>query len=942
MITQGSGSSDVGSWMGKGQQNADESAHPSKGEELLQDINTSLVFRNSTKENGLPTQVDGTNDRDSKDIGLLGIVESHSPELGKHDSFIVIEESLEFDNRSYNREVDTATQKDTQEIEEIYSQGVGSETLNEAISKDGHCFDLVKHKRDSGVHNQARDELPTQKIEDNSRATLCPNVTQLSLRESYFDHENKHNYIHDTQRVSQPVDIGFDQMKEGDHRGLYTSPLNNAVQIPCTAEKPKVPRRQVISTQQEINEESPSLRKIDASEGNPGVSESDQEEICSDGEDTYEKHSGLDAEFFDEQTTRVGDTALLRKCQSACGVRRYRHFLRSPESDRILLHVHRRRTKEGIDKLRNRYRPCSGMSRDFVAIGKGSPQEEHLYEVTDGGQENGNSSFICLNEKYANSCFSSSPIKNIPQGCSGSIPDVKERMSFTSTPVSKNSGLGESVSGTPTNGTPIHREETLKCVEETQIKSCKSVWTLIEFNMYPGHIFELHSQELLISFEEGTFPAKTSDLYPLDVRINDILKLQSSRFKYIVTGLLYRKGGGKVTCVRGFNRVILRRYSKAKHRQFEEFEVSMSKCFMELSDWFRRQSQLELCLKTHDLLKVNPVKSFLKSESRKDALTESLRPFAIGKRESNDSVNLIYSLLGNGVVMDEKDSKSTKNFKKSHLFCGMLFFVTFGKNIDDIRRNDLRTLIDDNGGILIDGLPSDILDIGEDEEGNLALSAPSLRRFVFGAVLSNEHCRSAKYLQALALGWPILSETYIFDCIEDNSKLDKWPTYILPAGKSQVLNTLKSLDVFIFRKNHENGKTLSQQLSNNKGLLKDANILILNSSSRSKTVTTCQFIFHAFGAKSLTYLNSYEDVMKNLIGGEKYFLYVDGGSLVQTEEQLSTRRNILLSNKKKKRLDNSGKQQNNFKAEVSLIDWEWVVQCTISNFIWKPKYILIS
>lgn len=956
MITQGSGSSDVDRWTGNSQQQANASVYPNNEEELLQDINTSLVFRNSTTENGVPTQADGHTDRDGKEIGLLGIVDCDSPELGDRDSFIITEESLEFDNSGYHGETNTTTQKDTQVIEKIYSQDVDSEVLNRSISKNGENFCLTKDKTYNGLHGQIGNEYPTQKIEDDSQTAFrnlyhwetldgynyhSNGTNRVTLRESYFDNKGKHNYIHDTQRLSQSGGLGLEAVKEGTGKGLYTSPLNNAVQIPCTAEKPKAPRRQVMSTQQEIHEESPSLRKINTTQGKLGVDETvPEEEICSDGEDTYEKYSGLDARFFDKKITDVRPTALLRRSQSECGGKRHPHFLGSSESDRILLQYHKRSTSEGVDNLNDRDGPRSEMVRLLVDIAKKSPQKENLHEVTDEDEANADPSFMHSNEKFINPCFSSSPIKNIPPGCS--TPDIRRRISFTGTPISRNTEQGQSISSTRTNGTPILREETLKCLDETQIKSSKSVWTLIEFNMYPGHIFELDSQELLISFEEGTFPAKTSDLYPLDIRINDILKIQSSRFKYIVSGLLYRKGGGKVTCIRGFNRVILKRYTKAKGRRFDEFEINMSKCFMELSDWFRRQSQLEICFKTHDLLKANAVKPFLKSEGRKDGWGEYLKPSVIEEKDFSGSVNPICFLLENGVIKNEKDKNDTNKFKKSHLFCGMLFFVTFGKNIDDVRRNDLRTLIDDNDGILIDGRPSDILDNGKDEDGNLALLAPSLRHFVFGAVLSNEHCRSAKYLQALALGWPILSENYIFDCIEDNSKLDKWPTYMLPAGKSQILNTLKSLDVFIFRRNHEAGKRLSQQLSNNKGLLKDANIFILNSSSRSKTVTTCQFIFHAFGAKSLTYLNSYEDVIKKLVGGKRYFLYVDSGSLVQTEKELSTRRNTLLKNKKRKRLDNSCKPLNTSKAEISLIDWEWVVQCTISNFIWKPEYILLS
>lgn len=87
--------------------------------------------------------------------------------------------------------------------------------------------------------------------------------------------------------------------------------------------------------------------------------------------------------------------------------------------------------------------------------------------------------------------------------------------------------------------------------------------------------------------------------------------------------------------------------------------------------------------------------------------------------------------------------------------------------------------------------------------------------FNFAAVLSDEACRTSKYLEALALGFPCLSRDYIFDCIEAGELLKNWPDYLLAAGITNILGSVyKSFNITRFFHLWKLGKSLKYQYEN--------------------------------------------------------------------------------------------------------------------------------
>jgi DNA repair protein RAD9 len=102
---------------------------------------------------------------------------------------------------------------------------------------------------------------------------------------------------------------------------------------------------------------------------------------------------------------------------------------------------------------------------------------------------------------------------------------------------------------------------------------------------------------------------------------------------------------------------------------------------------------------------------------------------------------------------------------------------------------------------------------------------------------------------------------------------------------------------------------LVHQLDNNGHLLTGYHILFIDNKSNNKNWDTCEFIFHAFGAKSLRYVKSKSDLENHLDSTQSRYLVYDNSGTFRVEHALV----------------------------YGVVDWEWVVQCVISGFTWEPR-----
>lgn len=136
----------------------------------------------------------------------------------------------------------------------------------------------------------------------------------------------------------------------------------------------------------------------------------------------------------------------------------------------------------------------------------------------------------------------------------------------------------------------------------------------------------------------------------------------------------------------------------------------------------------------------------------------------------------------------------------SGLFTGMVFAVSYGENADTKSRI-VKMILENDGRILHDGfnelfeLPSNAplatptkspasITSGNNNQFRLTRGAEDVG---FACLIADKHSRRPKYMQALALNLPCLSDRWIEDCVAHN-RIVEWEMYLLPAGDSSYLN----------------------------------------------------------------------------------------------------------------------------------------------------------
>ena len=128
---------------------------------------------------------------------------------------------------------------------------------------------------------------------------------------------------------------------------------------------------------------------------------------------------------------------------------------------------------------------------------------------------------------------------------------------------------------------------------------------------------------------------------------------------------------------------------------------------------------------------------------------------------------------------------------KEGIFKYMSFATT---NLSDVNKEKTKNLILSHGGVfLTDGFSSlfNSPNIGGKMDSNAQdsefyLLPPAIAGRGFTALIVDDYCRSAKYMQALALGIPCLATRWIVNCVAKNRVLP-WSPYLVAAGVSTFL-----------------------------------------------------------------------------------------------------------------------------------------------------------
>ncbi|QSS53294.1 BRCT domain-containing protein [Histoplasma capsulatum var. duboisii H88] len=291
----------------------------------------------------------------------------------------------------------------------------------------------------------------------------------------------------------------------------------------------------------------------------------------------------------------------------------------------------------------------------------------------------------------------------------------------------------------------------------------------------------------LVRFEDSIKPDEVNSdaVKRLELRINDIVKVdlpQVPKIPHVVVGFRklnevtsFHDGeatlSSTMTDVHGHHFVILRpKSSDGSFRHGLDITVPISNVYLDRILWNRLENRQY----SHSPQLVSPSASELRT---------ALNPRPSSVHSASRTDNLLPSVSG--------------------LFSGMAFAASY--NDDEERRLRIEELITQNGGrILKDGFtelfnqplsksPSasfennSVVTISTDHSNGLLSLHPIAEKTGFVCLLTNEHTRRVKYMQALALNIPCLSGRWVHDCVAKDQIVD-WEPYLLPAGESAFLN----------------------------------------------------------------------------------------------------------------------------------------------------------
>ncbi|CDK26809.1 unnamed protein product [Kuraishia capsulata CBS 1993] len=434
---------------------------------------------------------------------------------------------------------------------------------------------------------------------------------------------------------------------------------------------------------------------------------------------------------------------------------------------------------------------------------------------------------------------------------------------------------------------------------DTTILYDKYIWARIERHKVPAKISQLFPNDTVdvLYGEDSVARIKKSQiLAPMEIHIGDQVRIKDEAGYFKVTGLRCKRPDMSeeiVRSIRGFDTV----YLVGKTRP-EEFSRDLSSIY---------------CTRF-------PNRSIFKKFNDEEAFEK----FIQGLKFETDATEITPSGIFQG-----------------YCFC----FTRSGvDNEEDFKRRTQFIL--DSGGVILENGFTELLEPSSDLSFTRHVS---LKSFRLPLTLSNKPCRTEKYLQALALGWPLLSEKFIDDCISNKENAKSWFRYLLAAGESQWHQSTMSLNIFEFYEKYRLGMSLWDQVNNNSNILAHYQVLIINKSINVKRETLL-FILTALGVKTIHFVASYQNALKKAkdfeMDGSITAVYSED-AIEEVVKQLSSKgakntRNTVKSSQKSQGIKKFFPSATPAKRRITpatdlkglnirYINWEWIVQCVICS-----------
>lgn len=190
------------------------------------------------------------------------------------------------------------------------------------------------------------------------------------------------------------------------------------------------------------------------------------------------------------------------------------------------------------------------------------------------------------------------------------------------------------------------------------------------------------------------------------------------------------------------------------------------------------------------------------------------------------------------------------------LFENMAFAVTNINDVEDHSRITQQIL--SNGGRIVHAGFGELFHIPNLEISSPSKNSPTDSQFQtnqaasslgFTCLIADEHCRRAKYIEALALGIPCLATRWIQDCITKRRILP-WIPYLLSSGESSYLGG--AVRSRFLQPYPAETATLSTILETRPKLLPGQSVLLIMSHREEQTMQSHPLITHALGASKVS------------------------------------------------------------------------------------------
>lgn len=411
------------------------------------------------------------------------------------------------------------------------------------------------------------------------------------------------------------------------------------------------------------------------------------------------------------------------------------------------------------------------------------------------------------------------------------------------------------------------------------IKYYSSVWARTGDKFYPTVIQKVLQNGFTIIHEGKQVDLQGHlNVFPLDLKIGDRVKIFNKKKIHAVTGLARENNEPLISCIRGFDTVYVMPCTKNSidYANGLEEKISMDQLYLVNSIWTKREfiSELDRSEYQGSLASRFPLRGRNHAEFLELSPHKNSPPIVIGTS-----------------VIPQSDEIRPNPLKKC------CFTITSSNSSNELEKTKISELIVQHGGKVLEHGIDEIFNI----KANLSVSK-FYSNYKFIAVISvNGFCRSAKYLECLLLGWPVLSSKFIEDVTLDPSTWTKLESYLLPAGESTYLNTIKSSNCSKFLENYRLGNSLDQQCQNNRIL---SGFKVVKKISKPQ-IPILDFLFYSLGVDQITDL-----VVENSQNNEKEIIFIDDG--VMKNDNLK-----------------------NFLKNKQVIDWEWLVQCIINGQLLK-------